>query len=92
MPLSYFDEVDNWSIIPMSLANKLMKLNPSITYSLFDNPPPQRMIYLLINPYLKPDIQEAIQIFVDEIVSELEKNDGLTVLIKNHEKVQNLIK
>ncbi|GAS82140.1 LysR family transcriptional regulator [Paenibacillus amylolyticus] len=92
MLLSYFDEVNNWSIIPMSLANKLMKLNPSITYSLFDNPPPQRMIYLLINQYLKPDIQEAIQIFVDEIVSELEKNDGLTVLIENYEKVQNLIK
>lgn len=82
MQTIFFNTIENWTILPLSSAKDYIKNNPDYVYSKLKNPPPKRVIYLLTYKYPKPGIKLATQIFIDELLTYIDKNESIQVIYK----------
>lgn len=80
---TFLGDKDTWTIVSESVAEKLMLQGKDMAVSAIDNPPPEKITYVLFHKYPKPKIKETQQIFLRYIVEYIKSVPSLTLLLNS---------
>lgn len=79
MTKHFLNETTDWAIVPKIVANNII-LEKADFIAIEHSYIPSRTAYLLTHKYAKPGSKELIQLFINELVGHLKKNDSVTML------------
>lgn len=79
MQCHYLTRVNRWIILPASIVKSWLDEHPDYCYYLLDQAP-KRTVYLLTYHYPRPGIKEAINEFIQDLISTLKENLSIKVI------------
>lgn len=79
---TFLDDIESWSIVSESVAKILVGKIAEMEYSVIDNPPPEKITYLLFNKYPKPRIKSVQKQFLNYIIEYIKNNSSMKLLLK----------
>lgn len=79
MTKHFLNEVEDWSIASKIVANNIILDKPDFI-SIEHRHIPSRTAYLLTHKYAKPGSKDLIQLFINELVGHLNRNNSVTML------------
>lgn len=80
MMYSFLHDINDWAILPLSLAQNFKNKNSKLEYRNIPYPPPKRTAYVLAHKYPKSGTRKMTKLFLDEAKSFISKNTGLILL------------
>ena len=79
MQCHYLTRVNRWIILPASIVKSWIDEHQDYHYCTLDQAP-KRTVYLLTYHYPRPGIKEAINEFIQDLISTLKENLSIKVI------------
>lgn len=80
MIYNFLEEKEDWTILPLSIAQNFIKKNNQLDYQFISSPPPKRTAYVLAHKFPKPGTKKNAKLFLDEVRTYIRESTSLTLL------------
>lgn len=83
MMFNFLESEEDWTILPVSIAQDFINRNPMLTYTSISSPPPKRTAYVLTHKFPKPRTRKNAKLFMGEVRKYIKENTSLALLDGN---------
>lgn len=80
MIYNFLEKKEDWTIVPVSIAQNFLKKNDQLNYTFLSAPPPKRTAYVLAHKFPKPGTRKNAQLFLNEVRKYIKEKSDLTLL------------